>query len=157
MNITTLTERYFEKVKSDDKSTNLFKNLFKSGAYAVLKEIHRLNFPAFTLIDDNDLSKQGFVNMLLNKMVDEDDSCFVDKGLHFIEYKAYHEGEPSIKRVYENDDKNWLLVQLDNGRFDIAKNVWVDDKKESSVWKNQDGKVLKNVLNWRPIYPNGEV
>jgi|GEM_PF-2284523 len=157
MNITTLTEKYFEKVKSDDKSTTLFKDLFKSGAYAVLKEINRLNFPAFTLIDDNDLSKQGFVNMLLNKMVGEDDSDFVDSCLHFIEYKAYHEGEPSIKRLYENDDKNWLLVQLDDGRFDIAKNVWVDDKKESSVWKNQDGKVLDNVLNWRPIYPNGEV
>lgn len=156
MNITTLTERYFEKVKSDDKSTTLFKDLFKSGAYAVLKEIHRLNFPAFTMIDDNDLSKQGFVNMLLNKMVDKDDSDFGGK-LHFIEYKAYHEGEPATKRVYQNDDKNWLLAQLDNGRFDIAKNVWADDKKKASVWKNQDGKVLDNVLNWRPIYPNGEV
>lgn len=156
MNITTLTERYFEKVKSDDKSTTLFKDLFKSGAYAVLQELHRLNFPAFTLIDDNDLSKQGFVNMLLNKLVDEDDLHF-GEGLHFTEYNAYHEGEPITKRVYENEDKNWLLVQLDNGRFDIAKNVWVDDKKEISVWKNQDGKVLDNVLNWRPIYPNGEV
>ena len=71
MNITSLTERYFEKVKTDEKSTVLFKDLFKSGAYAVLKEINRLNFPAFTLLDDNDLSKQGFVNMLLNMMVDK--------------------------------------------------------------------------------------
>lgn len=156
MNITTLTERYFEKVKSDDKPTKLFKDLFKYGAYAVLQELHRLNFPAFTLIDDNDLSKQGFVNMLLNKLVDEDDSDF-NKGLPFIEYKAYREDEPSTKEVYEDDNKNWLLVQLDNGRLDIAKNVWTDDKKETSVWKNQDGKVLDNVLNWRPIYPNGEV
>lgn len=156
MNITNLTERYFEKLKTDDKSITLFKDLFKSGAYAVLKEINRLNFPAFTLLDDNDLSKQGFANMLLNMMVDEDDIHF-GKGLRFPEYEAYHEGEPSIKRIYENDDKNWLLVQLDDGRFDIAKNVWVDDKMDSSVWKNQDGKVLDNVLNWRPIYPNGEV
>jgi len=156
MNITTLTERYFEKVRPLDTSTKLFKDLFKAGAYAVLKELDRLNFPAFTLIDDNDLSKQGFVNMLLNKLVDKDDLHF-GKGLHFIEYKASHEGEPAVKRIYENDDKNWLLVQLDNGKFDIAKNVWTDDKKETSVWKNQDGKVLDNVLNWRPIYPNGEV
>ena len=57
------------------------------------------------------------------------------------------------KRLYKkiNDKK------LENGRFDVAKNVWFDDKKETSVWKNQDGKVLDNVLNWRPIYPNGEV
>lgn len=156
MNITTLTERYFEKVKKDDESTTLFKNLFKSGAYAVLKEIDRLNFPAFTLLDDNDLSKQGFVNMLLNKMIDKEDSHF-GEGLHFMEYKAYRKGEPNVKRIYENNDKNWMLVQLDNGRFDIAKNVWVDDKREESVWKNQDGEVLDNVSNWRPIYPNGEV
>ena len=156
MNITSLTERYFEKVKTDEKSTSLFKDLFKSGAYAVLKEINRLNFPAFTLLDDNDLSKQGFVNMLLNMMVDKEDSSF-GKGIHYIEYKAYHEGEPSVKRIYEDNDKNWMLVQLENGRFDVAKNVWLDDKKETSVWKNQDGKVLDNVLNWRPIYPSGEV
>lgn len=57
------------------------------------------------------------------------------------------------KRLYKkiNDKK------LENGRFDVAKNVWLDDKKETSVWKNQDGKVLDNVLNWRPIYPNGEI
>ena len=57
------------------------------------------------------------------------------------------------KRLYKkiNDKK------LENGRFDVAKNVWLDDKKETSVWKNQDGKVLDNVLNWRPIYPNREV
>ena len=57
------------------------------------------------------------------------------------------------KRFYKkiNDKK------LENGRFDVTKNVWLDDKKETSVWKNQDGKVLDNVLNWRPIYPNGEV
>ena len=57
------------------------------------------------------------------------------------------------KRLYKkiNDKK------LENGRFDVVKNIWLDDKKETSVWKNQDGKVLDNVLNWRPIYPNGEV
>ena len=156
MNITILTERYFERVETDDKSTTLFKNLFKSGAYAVLKEIDRLNFPAFTLVDDNDLSKQGFVNMLLNKMIDKEDSHF-GGGLHFTEYKAYRKGEPNVKRIYEDNDKNWMLVQLDNGRFDVAKNVWLDDKREESVWKNQDGKILDNVSNWRPIYPNGEV
>ena len=37
MNITYLTEEYFKKVKEDYKSTELFKNLFKSGAYAVVK------------------------------------------------------------------------------------------------------------------------
>ena len=160
MNITSLTERAFEKTikkfGEDHPSLPLFKDLYKSGAYAVLKEIDRLNFPAFTIGDDDDLSKQGFVNMLLNMMVDEDDTRF-GEGLHFTEYKAYREEEPHVKRIYENEDKNWLLVKLDNGRFDIAKNVWVDDKKEESVWKNQDGKVLDNVLNWRPIYPNGEV
>ena len=57
MNITTLTERYFEKVEPDSVGIDLFKELFKSGAYAVLKEIDRLNFPAFTIIEDNDLSK----------------------------------------------------------------------------------------------------
>ena len=129
--------------------------MFKSGAYAVIKEISRLNLPAFTILDDNDLSKQGFVNMLLNMMVDKEDTDFGN--LHYIEYKAYHTGEPSVKRVYEDNDKNWMLVQLENGRFDIAKNVWLDDRKETSVWKNQDGKVLDNVLNWRPIYPNAEV
>lgn len=94
--------------------------------------------------------------MLLNHLVDEEDTRF-GEGLHFTEYKAYRENEPFVKRIYEDGDKNWLLVKLDNGRFDIAKNVWVDDKKEKSVWKNQDGKILDNVLNWRPIYPNGEV
>ena len=158
MNITSLTERAFEKTvkKFGEEHSSLFKDLYKSGAYAVLKEIDRLNFPAFTICEDDDLSKQGFVNMLLNKMVDEEDTRF-GEGLHFTEYKAYREEEPYVKRIYENEDKNWLLVQLDNGRFDIAKNVWVDDKREKSVWKNQDGKVLDNVLNWRPIYPNGEV
>lgn len=156
MNITDLTEKYFKKFKSDDKSTELFKNLFKSGAYAVVKELHRLNVPAFTVLYDDDLSKKGFVNMLLNQMVDKEDASF-SKGMHFAEYKAYHENEPFVKRVYEDDDKNWLLVKLNNGRFDIAKNVWTDNKRETSVWKNQDEKVLDNVLNWRPIYPNGEV
>ena len=154
MNITTLTEWYFEKVELDSVGIDLFKELFKSGAYAVLKEIDRLNFPAFTIIEDNDLSKQGFVSMLLNKLVDKDDS--LAEGLHFIEYKAYHEIPPAVSRVYEDAGKNWLLVQLADGRFDIAKYVLLDNQ-ESSVWKNQDGKVLDNVLNWRPIYPNGEV
>lgn len=154
MNITTLTERYFEKVESDSVGIDLFKDLFRSGAYAVLKEIDRLNFPAFTIIEDNDLSKQGFVNMLLNKLVDKDDS--LAKGLHFIEYNASHESPPTVSRVYEDGNKNWLLVQLADGRFDIAKYVFTDNK-ESSGWKNQDGVVLDNVLNWRPIYPNGEV
>lgn len=155
MNITSLTERYFEKVKTDDKSEELFKELFKSGAYAILKEINRLNIPAFTMIYDNDFSKQGFVNMLLNKMVDEDDLHF-GKGLHFIEYNAYHEGKPAVIEEYEKNG-NWMLVQLDDGKLDIAKNVWANDKKVDSVWKNQDGKVLDNVINWRPIYPNFEV
>ena len=155
MNITSLTERYFEKVKTDEKSISLLKDLFKRGAYAVINEINRLNLPAFTILDDNDLSKQGFVNMLLNMMVDKEDTDFGK--LHYIEYKAYNTGEPSVKRVYEDNDKNWMLVQLENGRFDIAKNVWLDDRKETSVWKNQDGKVLDNVLNWRSIYPNAEV
>ena len=53
--------------------------------------------------------------------------------------------------------KSKSIRELENGRFDIAKNVWLDDRKETSVWKNQDGKVLDNVLNWRPIYPNAEV
>ena len=160
MNITSLTERAFEKIvkKFGENHPSLpsFKDLYKSGAYAVLKEIARLNVPPFTILDDDDLSKQGFTNMLLNMMIDEEDAHF-GEGLHFTEYKAYHEGEPSMKRMYEDDDKNWLLVKLDNGRFDIAKNIWVDEKREESVWKNQDGKVLENVLNWRPIYPNGEV
>ena len=155
MNITSLTEMYFKKVKTDDKLKELLKNSFKNGAYAVLKEINRLNIPIFTMIYDNDFSKQGFVNMLLNKMVDEDDLHF-GKGLHFIEYNAYHEGKPAVE-VDENNSKNWMLVQLDDGKIDIAKNVWADDKKVDSVWKNQDGKVLDNVINWRPIYPNFEV
>lgn len=48
MNITNLTNRYFEKADDNNKSTGLLKDLFKIGAYAVLKEIDRLNFPAFT-------------------------------------------------------------------------------------------------------------
>ena len=92
--------------------------------------------------------------MLLNKLVDKDDS--LAEGLHFTEYKAYHESPSAVSRVYEDNSKNWLLVQLADGRFDIAKYV-LTDSQESSVWKNQDGKVLDNVLNWRPIYPNGEV
>jgi hypothetical protein len=61
MNITSLTERAFEKTTkkfgADHQSLPLFKDLYKSGAYAVLKEIDRLNFPAFTIGDDDDLSK----------------------------------------------------------------------------------------------------
>lgn len=157
MNITRLMESEFErsteKYGEEDKLLNYSKEVFKAAAYAVLKEINRLNFPAFTILDDNDLSKQGFGNMLLNLLVDKEDKKYGN--IHFPEYKSYREGTPAVKRIYEDNDKNWLLVQLDNGRFDIAKNVWTDDKKE--VWKNQDGKVLDNVLNWRPIYPNGEV
>lgn len=159
MNITKLMESEFEKSTEKygekDRLLNYSKEVFKAAAYATLKEINRLNFPAFTKLDDNDLSKQGFGNMLLNYLVDKEDEKYGN--IHFPEYKAYHEGEPSTKRVYEDDNKNWMLVQLGNGRFDIAKNVWTDYKEETSVWKNQDGKVLDNVLNWRPIYPNGEV
>lgn len=157
MNITQLVKRDYDDVINtyEEKTVDMFMQLARRASYRTLMEINRLNFPAFTIINDNDLSKRGFVNMFLNMMVDKDDEIYGK--LHFTEYKAYHEGEPSIKRIYEDDDKNWLLVQLDNGRFDIAKNVWIDGKKEKSVWKNQDGKFLDNVLNWRAIYPNGEV
>ena len=77
MNITDLVERCLkdsiEKYGKDDSIVKMCKDCMTFFGYKVLEEINRLNFTAFTISDDNDFSKQGFGNMLLNYLVDEKD------------------------------------------------------------------------------------
>ena len=90
MNITDLIneelEESIKKFGEDDSLVEMSRGLMKHFGYKVLAEINRLNFTAFTVIDDNDLSKQGFGNMLLNYLVDKDDEVYGK--IHFTEYKA---------------------------------------------------------------------
>ena len=64
MNITDLVESFMKKKKKkygkDDTIVKMCKNCMTFFGYKVLEEINRLNTVPFTLLDDNDLSKQGF-------------------------------------------------------------------------------------------------
>ena len=114
------------------------KKILKIFGYKVLKEINRLNFPAFTILDDNDLSKRGFVNMMLNMLVSEEDK---DK-LCFHEYKAWNDVEcPPASH------DQLFIVERENGKLDFAKY----DKCEK--WINQENLELTDVIKWRSFLP----
>ena len=90
MNITDLVDKELEEAEDKFGKEDTFVSLLRKSltlfGYKVLEEINRLNFTAFTIIDDNDFSKQGFANMLLNYLVDEEDEKYGK--IHFDEYKA---------------------------------------------------------------------
>ena len=105
--------------------------------YKVLEEINRLNFTAFTILDDNDFSKQGFANMLLNYLVDEKYGK-----IHFNEYKAWKDN--SIEKPRTSTANYYIVVELSNGKYDFAK--W---SVENETWTNQNGKIINDIVKWR--------
>lgn len=96
----------------DDAIVSMLRQSLTLFGYKVLEEIGRLNFPAFTYLEDDDLTKQGFCNMVLNYLVDKDDSTFGD--IHFTEYKNWFEGIPS-------ETNKLMIVKRANGKYDFAK------------------------------------
>lgn len=115
MNITDLVNKELKKSEDEfgkeDKLVSLLKQSLTLFGYKVLKEINRLNIPAFTYLEDDDLTKQGFCNMVLNYLVDKDDSTFGD--IRFTEYKNWFEGVPS-----ETD--KLMIVKRANGKYNFA-------------------------------------
>lgn len=144
MNITDLVNRELKKAEDkfgkDDAIVSMLRKCLPIFGYNVLEEISRLNFPAFTYVDDDDLTKQGFCNMVLNYLVDEDDPKFGN--IHFTEYKNWFEGVPS-----ETD--KLMIVKRANGKYDFAK---FDDVKQK--WLNQNDEVIKDVCKWRTFLPS---
>lgn len=116
MNITDLVNRELkeseDKLGKDDEIVSMLRKCLLMFGYKVLEEINRLNLPAFTYMEDDDLTKQGFCNMVLNYLVDEDDPKFGN--IHFTEYKNWFEGIPS-----ETD--KLMIVKRVNGKYDFAK------------------------------------
>ena len=157
MNITDLVERCLkdsiEKYGKDDSIVKMCKDCMTFFGYKVLEEINRLNFTAFTIIDDNDFNKQGFANMLLNYLVDEEDEEeeLVEDGneedekygkIHFDEYKAWKDN--SIEKPRTSTANYYIVVELSNGKYDFAK--W---SVENETWTNQNGEILADVVRWR--------
>ena len=97
MNITDFVNRELkeseDKFGKEDKYVSLLRKSLTLFGYKVLEEISRLNFPAFSYPNDDDLTKQGFCNMVLNYLVDKDDSKYGN--IHFSEYKNWFEDVPN--------------------------------------------------------------
>ena len=144
MNITDLVNRELKKAEDkfgkDDAIVSMLGKCLPIFGYNVLEEISRLNFPAFTYVDDDDLTKQGFCNMILNYLVDEDDPKFGN--IHFTEYKNWFEGIPS-----ETD--KLMIVKRANGKYDFAK-----FDEEENHWFNQDNEIICDVCEWRTFLPS---
>lgn len=144
MNITDLVNKELEKSEykfgKEDKLISLLRQSLTLFGYKVLEEISRLNFPAFTIMSDDDLTKQGFCNMVLNYLVDKDDSTFGD--IHFTEYKNWFEDVP-------NEPNTLMIVERSNGKYDFAK---FDDDK--NCWFNQNDEVVEDVCKWRTFLPS---
>ena len=144
MNITNLVNRELkeaeDKFGKDDMIVSMLRKCLPIFGYKVLEEINRLNFPAFTIINDDDLTKQGFCNMVLNYLVDEDDPKFGN--IHFTEYKNWFEGIPS-----ETD--KLMIVKRANGKYDFAKFDEVENH-----WFNQDNEIICDVCEWRTFLPS---
>ena len=144
MNITDLVNRELKKAEDkfgkDDMIVSMLRKCLPIFGYKVLEEINRLNFPAFTIIDDDDLTKQGFCNMVLNYLVDEDDPNFGN--IHFTEYKNWFKDVPS-----ETD--KLMIVKRANGKYDFAK---FDEEKNH--WFNQDNEIIYDVCEWRTFLPS---
>lgn len=144
MNITDLVNRELKKAEDkfgkDDAIVSMLRKCLPMFGYKVLEEINRLNFPAFTIVDDNDLTKQGFCNMMLNYLVDEDDPKFGN--IHFTEYKNWFKGIP-----LETD--KLMIVKRANGKYDFAK-----FDEEENHWLNQDNEIICDVCEWRTFFPS---
>lgn len=144
MNITDLVNRELEesedKFGKENEIVSLLRDSMKMFGYKVLCELNRLNFPAFTFINDDDLTKQGFCNMVLNYLVDKNDSKFGN--IHFTEYKNWFEDIP-----YEHN--KLMIVERSNGKYDFAK---FDDDK--NCWFNQNDEVVDDVCKWRTFLPS---
>ena len=144
MNITDLVNKELKEVEGkygkDDAIVSMLRQSLTLLGYKVLKEINRLNFPPFTYSKDDDLTKQGFCNMVLNYLVDEDDSTFGD--IHFSEYKNWFEGIPS-------ETNKLMIVKRANGKYDFAKFDEVENH-----WITQDNKIICDVCEWRTFLPS---
>ena len=144
MNITDLVDKELEEAEDKFGKEDTFVSLLRKSltlfGYKVLEEINRLNFTAFTIIDDNDFSKQGFANMLLNYLVDEEDEKYGK--IHFDEYKAWKDN--SIEKPRTSTANYYIVVELSNGKYDFAK--W---SVENETWTNQNGEILADVVRWR--------
>ena len=143
MNITDLIneelEKSIEKFGKDDKLVNISKSIMKHFGYKVLEEINRLNFTALTFIDDDDLSKQGFGNMLLNYLVDKDDEVYGK--IHFTEYKAWSKVEDKKPKIHDK----LVIVKCGNGTLDFAK------YGEDGYWYNQKEQIICDVAEWKSL------
>ena len=135
MNITDLVDKELEE--AEDTFVSLLRKALTLFGYKVLEEINRLNFTAFTILDDNDFSKQGFANMLLNYLVDEKYGK-----IHFNEYKAWKDN--SIEKPRTSTANYYIVVELSNGKYDFAK--W---SVENETWTNQNGKIINDIVKWR--------
>ena len=144
MNITDLVNKELEEAEDkfgkEDTFISLLRKALTLFGYKVLEEINRLNFTAFTISDDNDFSKQGFANMLLNYLVDEKDEKYGK--IHFDEYKAWKDN--SIEKPRTSTANYYIVVELSNGKYDFAK--W---SVENETWTNQNGEILADVVRWR--------
>lgn len=144
MNITDLVNKELEEAENEFGKEDTFVSLLRKAltlfGYKVLEEINRLNFTAFTILDDNDFSKQGFANMLLNYLVDEEDEKYGK--IHFNEYKAWKDN--SIEKPRTSTANYYIVVELSNGKYDFAK--W---SVENETWTNQNGKIINDVVKWR--------
>ena len=144
MNITDLVDKELEEAEDKFGKEDTFVSLLRKSltlfGYKVLEEINRLNFTAFTIIDDNDFNKQGFTNMLLNYLVDEKDEKYGK--IHFNEYKAWKDN--SIEKPRTSTANYYIVVELSNGKYDFAK--W---SVENETWTNQNGEILADVVRWR--------
>ena len=144
MNITDLVDKELEEAEDkfgkEDTFVSLLRKALTLFGYKVLEEINRLNFTAFTIVDDNDFSKQGFANMLLNYLVDEEDEKYGK--IHFNEYEAWKDN--SIEKPRTSTANYYIVVELSNGKYDFAK--W---SVENETWTNQNGEILADVVRWR--------
>lgn len=144
MNITDLVDKELEEAEDkfgkEDTFVSLLRKALTLFGYKVLEEINRLNFTAFTISDDNDFSKQGFANMLLNYLVDEKDEKYGK--IHFNEYEAWKDN--SIEKPRTSTANYYIVVELSNDKYDFAK--W---SVENETWTNQNGKIINDVVRWR--------
>ena len=150
MNITGLINKELESsirdFGEDDSFVKMSRNIMKYFGYKVLEEIHRLNFPAFTLLYDNDLTKQGFVNMILNHLIDEDDELYGKKNFKYTEYESWKKIEIEKPCIHDK----LLIVKRKNGKLDFAK------FNKFEIWINQNGKKIFDVVEWRTFLPSCE-
>lgn len=142
MNITRLIDKELEsfiKKYGDNDITKFARNIMKTFGYKVLAEINRLNFTALTAIDDDDLSKQGFGNMLLNYLVDKDDEVYGK--VHFTEYKAWNKVSERNPKIHDK----LIIVKCANGKLDFAK------YGEDGHWYNQKEQIIPDVTEWKSL------